>query len=484
MLAAAWRVGDVWAQAAHTARDALASAIRQRPLPRLPLPVGTRIVGLGHSFIQRGGYSGRNNGSNGVDYAARGVLSQIRNLDPRFGIEYFAAGNLPWPGQSGANSLTGSMQGIGGDHLLAIWRAPGTINRTSYVLSLAPGIVYLDVGSNDIASGVGGPFGSDGSARAVIAALDRQIGLLTRAGVWVVVQTLAWRDWAPGKPADPRYAATLAVNAWIRAQVGRAGVRICDTVAIDGTAARDAAAFSPDGVHPNALGAARRAAILLPILQQMVAPSVAPIEHPSPLAAVPNNGAHVAGPIAAGWTASITAGKSTAVAIFDRSARTATPQQFTISPAADGTADGMAVHELRLTARDLTLPDIKARTGARSGDWLEIAMPFELDDWAGWRIFDRGGAGPLMLNAELFSKGAIIFEANDLSAYPQPGRSRTTGRLRDLLWLRTNDPQAVLRWSSRPVVLHFDSRARGSGTVRIGLPTIRRIADPRKAWGL
>jgi peptidoglycan hydrolase-like protein with peptidoglycan-binding domain len=267
--------------AASDERD-FASAI---PLPSLPLANGAKVVGFGHSFIARSAANRylasqtATNGLQGLFDTPRGVLNIASAEDGRFNTDIFTDAINPYEAPSTLSALTGSYQGINGDHLYDIGGAPGTINRTPYVLSQQPQIVYLDVGTNDIDSGVGGPFGNDNSAASVISALDTQINLLTRAGVWVVLQTIAFRlDWYNASPNDPRLATLDTVNAWIKLQAGRAGVQVMDTTAIDGTSAVTEAALpnvngllEKDGVHPTPLLSSERAAILLPILQSMVA---------------------------------------------------------------------------------------------------------------------------------------------------------------------------------------------------------------------
>jgi lysophospholipase L1-like esterase len=460
------------------------------PVPRvppldpsaLPLPNRTKIAGLGHSFIQRG-YRANFSGStiSGTEERARGVLPVIAALDGRFNLDIFAMPDAPF-GQdkpSLFNATGGANHGIGGEHLLATSSVPGSINRTPYVLNRGPGIVYLDIGTNDINSGVGGAHGTDNSASTIIAALDRQIALLTSHGVWVVLQSVAWRfDWPEG---DPRFSTLEAVNAWIRTQAGRPGVKLCDTVAIDGTASADRALFETDGVHPNIRMSALRAEILLPILRSMVTHGDARAAL-DPLAA--DNlfirkglkgvsgtlGAGASGTVATGMTLTRGRGQSTAVGAKEVLSPENERQIVSVTNKPGDTSD-YQYFDFRCTAN----PSLSS-LGLASGDWVQMDVPVEFDEWAGWvgRLYT--GEGPAALFNDAYDTGYLWTAENSASV---PGRST---------WLTTRMEipagTTMLRWASRVVRLFFDTGAGGTGTVRIGSPILRKIADPRPAWNL
>ncbi len=467
--------------------------------PALPLAGNTRVCGLGHSFIQRGSYSGSGTGAHGEDYLARGVLDQVRTQDGRFNLDIFAVDGtaLGWSGQRNTNSLSGAMQGIGGDHLYAIGSSPGTINRSRYVLSRGCQIVYLDIGTNDINSGVGGPYGSDNSAASVIAALDRQISILTSHGVWVVVQTISYRfDYYSADPADPRLATIDRVNAWIKDQAGRTGVKICDTTAIDGTAdalpVYDAGStyaadklIAGDGIHPLQALAHARAQVLLPILQSMV--TAGDPRNLDPLSGnlLPNKGwpgtagtfgsnGRITGQMATGWKATMQTGTSTAVASKHEISAGNEWQVFTVTPVADGTA----LHEILLTGADLT----NANIGLVDGDWYEVYLPYQMDGWAGWQFNSNTGAGSVQLLNELYtglSQGALAYECNDKAGY-----GGTSGVLACKVYIKPGLSIGRIRYSSRPIQIYFRSDVGGIGMIGIGSPIIRKISDPRAVWNL
>jgi peptidoglycan hydrolase-like protein with peptidoglycan-binding domain/lysophospholipase L1-like esterase len=443
----------------------------------LPLANGSKVLGLGHSFIQRGAFSGQGT-AKGEVRLARGVLEQISTLDGRFNIDIFS--DTANPGFTSTNSMSGAHQGIGGDHLLAIGSSPGTINRTPYVLARTPAIVYLDIGTNDINSGVGGVYGTDTSAASVIAALDEQIRLLSQGGAWVAIQTISWRfDYAVD---DARLATITQVNDWIKAQSGRAGVRVVDTTSIDGTASANQALFSSDGIHPLPLLAAARAGILLPILQSMVTSgdsrNLDPLSaNKFPLAGFPGtagtfgtNG-RITGQMATGMKATMLTGTSTAVASKEVITAGNEWQVLTVTPVSDGTA----VHEIRLTGSDVSTTTL----GAIDGDWFEAYLPFQIDSWDGWKTSESTGGGPLQFLNELYSVSALVYEGSD-----KAGWSGHTGVLAAKLYIKPGLGINRIRYSSRPIIINFLSTATGTGTIKIGSPILREISDPRTAWNL
>jgi len=455
-----------------------------KPLPRLPLQPGAKVVGFGHSFIQFGA-NAIMPGMMGEERNARGVLNQVAMLDQRFNLDIFATPDNP--GFTGTNALSGAHQGIGGGHLMSTPHALGTLERTPYVLARYPQIVYLDIGTNDITSGVGGSYGTNRNAAAVIAALDTQINRLTEAGVFVVIQTVAFRfDWPQTDMDSPKSRFTILnqVNDWIKAQAGRPGIQVCDTTAIDGTQTADRELFGPDGIHPAPILARKRAETLLPILRAMVSPY--PSSHSStidnrfPHAGFPGanditgEDGRITGKVANGLRIAMHTGASTAVATKQPSDRGGEWQVLTVTAENDGTP----LHEIRLTMRDLTLNQL----GVVDGDWLECHLPFELDGWAGWRTADPRGQGTLSFNNELYAGPTLAYASNDKSGFTDT--KGTQGVLSTKLMIKPGLAISSLRYSIRPIQIRFLSTAPGHGTIKIGAPILRKIADPRKVWML
>jgi lysophospholipase L1-like esterase len=403
-------------------------------------------------------------------------------MDRRFNLDTFFDAHIPdtrtpWA----SNAVSGAQQGIGGDHLFAIGKSPGTINRTPYVIARQPQIVVLDVGANDLNSGVGGPYGGDNHAGAIIAGLDRQISLLTKAGLWTVVCTLAWRfDYHEG---DARLDTIQKVNNWIVAQAGRTGVKIHDRRALNGTPSAvhgtlDHAVIGPDGVHPTNHGAREDAKLLLPILRSMVLPAPRPSDSLAGNLFVAKGlpgtsgtkGPGVTGSVATGMSLARQAGTSTAVASKELISPGSEKQVVTITPVNDGTP----VHSFYLkTTADITL----ASLGVAAGDWIEVDVPVELDGWSGWTYYSANKTGPLALFNEQYSGRTFLWETNLNTGVP--GRSMVLSAK-----LPIQPGAKILRWSARPIQILFRSDVAGAGTVKIGSPIIHKIGDPRAAWML
>ncbi|PZR52714.1 MAG: hypothetical protein DI537_55480, partial [Stutzerimonas stutzeri] len=230
-------------------------------LPALPMANGTKLVNLSHSFGQRGAFTNNKGVQSG---AVRAALPWIRQWDHRFNMDMWYDEGLSW--MTSTNRIGGSHSSVGGDHIVAEGGAPGTITRTPWVIARQPGIVYLDIGTNDISSGVGVT-----SAAHVIDRLDRQLTLLRNAGIWTVIQTITDRGaWPVG---DAKQTIVEGVNDWIKAQATRSGVKVCDLTGLGfNYPLFDASLFGGDVLHPNPKGGRAIATALLPILQAMVSP--------------------------------------------------------------------------------------------------------------------------------------------------------------------------------------------------------------------
>jgi Lysophospholipase L1 and related esterases len=467
----------------------------KRTLPSLPLATGAKVMGVGHSFMGRGTYSRylasqtATNGHQGTSETPQSYLYPIKYQDGRFNLDTFAQESIdmPWRMPVGGNAVTGSQQGLSGDHLIYnSANIPGTINRSSYALARKPDIIVLDIGTNDISSGLSGT--GDNSIAAIIAHLDRQISLFNNAGVWVVIKTAGWRfDWAA---SDARLASINTLNNWILKQSSRYGVKVWDTTAIDATASStwgtgDTAIIGSDGVHPSSYGATVLANSLMPILQSMVTAgddrNVDPLSgNLFPYAGLPGTSGGkatgITGNVATGFSVTRPVGTSTAVASKEVIAIGNEKQVLTITSVNDGTT----LHQFRLT----TTADISFTIlGVAEGDWVQVLIPIELNGWDGWTWnASNTGGGPIWTQNEQYSAAnALIWETNIFTGNGGGGR---TYLLDVKLPVKSTAGANRLRWTSRPITIQFRSNAGGIGVVKIGSPIMRKISDPRAAWSL
>ena len=245
------------------------------PLRTLPLATGSKVVGLGHSFIGLGAaqtYTAgqtATNGHTGFYENGRTVLSWIKAADGRFNLDMFAELAHPFFAPSSFAAFSGAMGGKSGDCLFPVpgleAQFPGTLARTAYALGQKPDIVYIDIGYNDIVR--------NRTLAQIVADLDTQVQRIVDAGIYVILQTLSWTSTLDDQPGvdDPAWPGILdGINRWILAQAGRNGVVLCNTLALDGPASGIAASMFVDGLHPKPDLMAKRSDILLPILQGMV----------------------------------------------------------------------------------------------------------------------------------------------------------------------------------------------------------------------
>ncbi|MBW9054931.1 SGNH/GDSL hydrolase family protein [Rhizobium mesosinicum] len=454
------------------------------PLPALPLAAGAKIMGLGHSFIGLGTQQTFNagqtatQGHQGFYENGRTVLSWIKAADGRFNIDMFAELSHPFFAPSSFAAFSGAMGGKSGDCLFSVpgqeVQFPGTLARTAYALGQKPDIVYVDIGYNDIVR--------NRSLAAVIADLDSQLQRLTDAGIHVVLQTLSWTSTLNDDPVNdsPEWPGILdGINAWILNQEGRDGVTLCDTLALDGPASGIPPAMFVDGLHPKPELMARRADILLPILRAMV--SAGETRSLDPLAAYnifPQKGTpgtsgtktNVTGDVSANMRLIRGTGTSTYVGSKEVVAAGNEKQVVTITPV----NDGLAVHTVTYgTTSSVTL----AALGLVAGDWLEIEIPVELNDWAGWDYLDSSIRGPVQVANTVTVTGGGWTTGNYIGGR---GRSLVCG---SKLWLPTGLTMTNLRLDNLVVLRHLCNTG-GTGIAKIGAPIIRKIGSPRLAWNL
>ena len=181
-------------------------------------------------------------------------------------------------------------------------------------------------------------------------------------------------------------------------------------------------------------------------------------------------GAGASGTVATGMTLTRGRGQSTAVGAKEVLSPENERQILSVTNTPGDTSD-YQYFDFRCTAN----PSLSS-LGLASGDWIQMDVPVEFDEWAGWvgRLYT--GEGPAALFNDAYDTGYLWTAENSASV---PGRST---------WLTTRMEipagTTMLRWASRVVRLFFDTGAGGTGTVRIGSPILRKIADPRPAWNL
>lgn len=447
----------------------------RRPLPALPMAAGTKVLSLGHSFIQRSAFS---NNMGVHSSCVRGAMPWVRLADHRFNTDMWYDAGIAW--MASGNRIAGSHSGVGGDHVVAEGSAPGTIERTPWVVAREPGIVYLDILTNDISSGVGIT-----SAAHAIARLDRQLTLLRNEGLWTVVQTVTDRGaWPVG---DAKQAIVEGVNDWIKAQASRSGVRVCDlTGAGFNYPLFDASLFGSDVLHPNPKGGKKIGGVLLPILQAMVEPGETWNLNPADGNVWPSNGllgttgtisaTYGSGQVATGHRVVRNSGSAiTAVCSKEVIDSIYEKQVIQFTSIGGGARDENWRFVYGSSATLLTT------LGLVEGDWFEMLMFVEFSASPLWNS--------IALQAELYQSTTLRISSGtgfinpDDATQDLPLTEGWSG------WLRMMPTQVQgsvdrFRLDSRPLNLDLNATVAGTATVKISKPILRKCADPRPAWNL
>lgn len=459
----------------------------RRPLPALPLAAGAKVVGVGHSFIQRGGW-GILAGGKPRDLATsnlRAALPWIRLWDNRYNLDM-------WHDTANAlgsdNYVTGAWQGVGGDHIVAEGSAPGVIERLPYIVSLGPDIVYLDIGTNDISSAPGA------SVALVTARLDTLLTLLRNEGIWAVIQTVTDRgSWAEG---SEKATIVAGVNEWIKAQSTRDGVYVCDlTGAGFNYPGFDTTLFGGDVLHPNPIGGAAIAEVLLPVLQSMVSAgdhmdlspeathlSASNIWTDATFAAsATSTGTGTSGQRVSTMDLARQTGDSTA-ALSIEAADGYNKQVITFTPS--GTQSGNRYEEWRYrkTGSALTLASLGIVAGT---DWLEGGIYVELSPWDGWLSVSWQFEFYNSSNSQAYiARGGLLNPDRSTQDLPFAAEG-FAGWLKVPSFLIPGDVDAInWRVATRPVVIEINRRVSGTGTIKLSRPFLRKRADPRPTWNL
>ena len=134
------------------------------------------------------------------------------------------------------------------------------------VIDLKPQVVQIMAGTNDIAGNTGPMTAAQSQAN-----IRSMTELAQAHGIRVILASIPPTDhfpWRPGIAPAPRIA---AMNAWLRDYARSVGATYADywTALHDGQAMR--AAFTIDGVHPNAAGYAAMAPVAEAALAQALA---------------------------------------------------------------------------------------------------------------------------------------------------------------------------------------------------------------------
>lgn len=453
---------------------------KHRPLPALPLPVGTRVSAIGDSHIGYGVYAGTPlNPSRGNTFAvgysmANGFIEWARALDPRFDHDSWYDTADP----TGRN-ISGANQGIFGAHLEWNNEAPtGILTRLPVLLSKRPAVVILEGGTNSINSGDIAGRNSPAAAAEIIAKLDKGLRLARASGAWVILMTIYPRgDWPKN---DARHKAIVDSNNWIRAQQGRDGVLGIvdgndDILAPDGI--QDLTMYERDKIHLSPKGARKIGKEkLLPILQAAI--SAGSTFNPDP--AVENlaganmgrlDGAEgdkadpeITGQIPSGFRCGIGRNAATVACSIDELEGAIRGARLTVTPTDNNDA---AYTHVQFNANPISTAGRLA-----PGDWIYAAMFVEQlagNQLGTARIVFKLQQGKILLQ----SVGGLWTSSGDF-AHP-------VGAAREGWWIKTNPfLMPDLPFNNLKCDLDITSDKNGAPfTVRLSRFIIRKIADPR-----
>ncbi|USI71608.1 SGNH/GDSL hydrolase family protein [Sphingomonas morindae] len=474
--------------------------------PALPLAAGAKIVWHGDSIGGLGLTS--SNATNSVTTRMSSIMETAWADNPNFTYEnWYDPSNLS-PFNS-INPWAGGLQGIAGDHL--DWGndpfGNGILNRTLYSLARGPALVILQGGGNSINSGDdmgGAPAGAD----YVIGKLDATINQFTCRGVWVVLMTLLPDGFWP--PKDPRHETLRQVNTWIRAQAGRAGVKILDpynSFVDPGDPDKVIQALYQEnydpatqtgGVHPNQAGAwLLYRDYLKPLLAQMIAPGSVLNTDPTVGNIAPattalmngtgtgtlsaggtNGGATPVKPTGAapqGWTVNAVRGSSASSVSVDTSQGSYNRLVLSVTPANDGYTG--PYHEIDITPSTQTFG-----TPVPAGSWVQAWVHVETP--ATGVLGD--GPSTLMGTWTVYNAANTVLAANRAQA-EFTGIAEKPNFGRGGYWLRFPPilvPAAGPATKSAMSLIVLFPKSNLPFTVKVDRLIIRQVADPRPTWNL
>jgi lysophospholipase L1-like esterase len=455
-------------------------------LPKLPLPVGAKVIGLGDSTV-RANHAAPAEGQ--ISSYGIGQLVWARALDPRFIFDTWAVAHDP----VGDRGFDGANQGLDGDHTVAVrGGVPGVLSRIPYVLARNPAIVYLQVGTNDI--------NSHESASSIERNLDRILRQLRAGNVWVLLSTIWPRSTAgvaPWPAGDPRWRTRKDVNEWINSQRGREGVRIVDAnqsltdMSAPSGEEEWRTGYSSDGVHPGPAAAYHAALAIDTVLAEMISSGSTFATDPRLANLIPDGSlagsagvrtSGISGAMASNWSAALTTSDGGPVAhstvegskeVIEEGLE---KQVFLIRPANDAGASPYLILDWTYA------PDIRLDHTALSGDdWIQAALHVDVSAWDGWIDISMtlllGDDGKMMLRED-----AMRPFDRSLQRWPASGWDG---------WL-VSDPIRIpartsinrIQTSRAFAAVAFRNTAQGTGTVKFSRPIIRKVPDPRREWNL
>jgi hypothetical protein len=454
-------------------------------LPALPFESGAKVMGVGHSFVARSGYTAVTAGTQGITRLDQhtgqwgGDLGPLKFVDNRFNVDSWYDPTTPGMTDKTAK-WAGANMGVGGERL------PRTLSRLNWCIARRPQIIILDIGGNDI-NGTSVPLS------ALTGWLDEMLGLIRAAGIWCVVVTQAARtDWPQG---DPRHALQARFNDYIATLSSRDGVRVCDDRAVlaAATDALGADKVMEDGVHLSTIGMWERYKVLLPILRAMVSngdfySKDFARDNLSPLGGFLGEAGRtvgVSGTVASGLTA--TRGKKqNDVILASKSvvmSGVAEKQSFAITPAPSAD-NANRISTLSLTWDDMPFKDM----GLSAGDWVEALVDVELsasDRWLGCVMQLEAARGTAALRQSNIGGMSIRHSATqggprlDASLAGQIVVSRFQILSTADGLVETPDR---FRTSGRAIVLSWDNQSSKPLTATFSPLIIRKSVDPRPVW--
>ena len=462
-----------------------------KALPALPLAVGAKVIGFGHSQIQRGWFS-MTGSPGGVlehqgksDSIVRGVLPWVKLMDARFNADVIADPNNPFRPLVALRDdmLSGAAQAIGGDGFqLDFATQPGFLARAAYVIARAPSVVYFHGGSNDLNSGR--------KAAVVVVELDAMLRQFRQAGIYVVLQTNPTRAFSAWPAGDARRDELHLLNDWIKAQAGRSGVYVSDATDLFADPP-DPALLLDDGIHFSPLGAYAVAQRLLPVLQGLVSPgsfferdprvnNLLPNADLAGAAGDKNPATQVTGTVPTGWQVAVNGGSSLVhcstepdeLPGFYKLILDITPVLTAYRP-----SDEIRINRIA----HLQLADL----GLGEGDAIELMAEIELTDSPLWQSVGFNNsfyAG----NTSRWQANSGMANPNYTSGFLLPRGARTLP-IRTSTVIPTGRGITTLRWMSGPFSIRIDPRMAGQvppARLVFRHPAIREIANPGLAFNL
>ncbi|KAB0680295.1 GDSL-type esterase/lipase family protein [Aureimonas leprariae] len=465
----------------RAAADLLAVSVR-RALPELPFAAGARVAAIGDSQIgYNNTFGAKVSEANKAAYStAYGFIEQAQSLDQRFRFD-----NWFDPADPRGLNYAGANQGLHGDHMEWLSQPQylgGMTARLPAVLARRPDILIIEGGLNTLHSGDD----TDGKplpASYVIAKLDRMLVDARAAGVWtILVAVYPTGLWPAG---DSRHAELAKLAEWCRAQAGREGVigvlDAADLLAPAGVL--DAAMFKADKTHLSVRGAlavARQK--LLPLLQTAIRPGSTFDQDPGRAnllaASVANmagtggttggglsaNGETRSGQVATGLT--LTIGRNCSfVASKNTIAGPSEEQVIAITPG--GTSAGAYA--------ELTLSGMVAMEAADPNQWYQAFLEVETGG---------DGLGFASLIARQQQGATIVTQTQALQRESSADFALGDGGGARSFWLQTEPFRSADAYDRIDIRLLLTfSKTTAPFTVRVRKPIVRRVADPRPAWG-